>query len=61
MAKSNFQRRFEEKVKEAVENRADNIAKGGAADYSQYRESVGFILGLQESLRISEELESEDR
>lgn len=59
MAITHFQRILEIKLKEAVEKRRDFVAFGGAADYPTYRESVGFLLGLQEALKICQDIESE--
>lgn len=60
MAKTRFQRKLEDRIKEAVEKRKLFLASGGAEDYPGYRESVGYLLGMQEALALCEEIESED-
>lgn len=59
MSKTRFQLALESRVKEAVENRSISIANGDVTDYAHYREQVGYIRGLQDALKIGEEIESE--
>ena len=59
MSKTRFQAELETRINEAVENRTKSIAKGDAADYAEYREHVGYIRGLQDALKLGEQIESE--
>ena len=59
MSKTRFHAQLEVRIKEAVENRTNSIAKGDVPDYASYREHVGYIRGLQDALKIGEEIESE--
>lgn len=59
MAETRFTTLFKAKVKEVVDNRSDSLANGDAADYSKYRESVGYLRGLADAIKICEEIEGE--
>lgn len=59
MAKTRFHSQLERKINEAVENRSRSIASGAASDYAHYKENVGYILGLQEALKLCDEIEAE--
>ena len=59
MAKTRFHSILESKINEAVENRSKSIASGDASDYAHYRENVGYIRGLQESLKICDDIAAE--
>ncbi len=41
-----------EKIGEEIESRARILAQGGVKDYSEYRESVGFIDGLKAAVTM---------
>lgn len=47
------------KIGEEINLRADFIAQGGARDYPEYRESVGFIKGLEAAIKLLEEAETD--
>jgi hypothetical protein len=55
--KSVYFGRLEIRLREAMEQRAAHLIGGGAKDMAEYREGVGYIAGLHESLRVAEELD----
>ena len=59
MAQTRFHSILEERIKEAVESRRNSIASGHCIDYPAYRENVGYLLGLQDALKICDEIEKE--
>ncbi len=59
MAKTRFHAVLEARIKEAVENRSNSVVAGACSDYAHYRENVGYILGLQDALKICDEIEAE--
>jgi hypothetical protein len=59
MAKTRFHAELEARINIAVENRSKSIASGAASDYAHYRENVGYILGLQEALKLCDDIEAE--
>lgn len=59
MSKTRFHALLEEKIRIEVENRSISLANGGASDYPNYRESVGYIRGLQDAVKLCEEIERE--
>ena len=59
MSKTHFHAKLEARINEAVENRAKSIASGAATDYAHYKENVGYILGLQDALKICDDIASE--
>lgn len=52
--------RLRRKVEESVQNRADNVASGGAATHEEYRYLCGEIAGLRMVLRIMEDLHDDE-
>jgi hypothetical protein len=60
MAKTQFQRKLEARIKEAVDKRGNHLISGGASDFSQYKEDVGYILGLMDAIKLCEEIEAEN-
>jgi hypothetical protein len=61
MVKTRFHAQLEASIKEAVENRTVSIATGGATDYAHYRENVGYIHGLQDALKLCDDIEAESQ
>lgn len=59
MSQSRFHTMLEAKILAAMNDRKESIASGGAADYSTYMESVGYILGLKDALVLCSEVERE--
>jgi len=59
MAHSRFHSLLRERIKEEVDSRSLSLASGGAPDYSQYKDSVGYIRGLLDALKLCEEIEKE--
>ena len=59
MAYSHFHKVLRERIQEEVDSRVLSLASGGAPDYPQYRDSVGYIRGLHDALRLCEEIERE--
>ncbi len=57
MAESNFHRLLKIRVAEEVEKRSISLANGEAADYPKYQQSVGYILGLKDALKLCEDIE----
>lgn len=61
MAKTRFQAELEARIKIMVENRAASIAAGAASTFEHYRENVGYISGLNDVLKICEDIEGESK
>ena len=59
MAHSRFHSLLRERIKEEVDSRSLSLASGGAPNYSQYKDSVGYIRGLLDALKLCEEIEKE--
>ena len=59
MSKTRFHAQLEARINEVVENRSKSIASGAATDYPHYKENVGYILGLQDALKICDDIASE--
>ena len=57
--KTLFHARLEIKVKQAISDREQDIGRGGIADYSAYREQVGYLHGLRTALDLCDEIERE--
>jgi hypothetical protein len=53
---ADFYERFEQGVKIAARQKADEMAHGGAESYAEYREACGVIMGLNMSLHVLETL-----
>lgn len=53
-------RRLAAKIEAQRAKRAEFIVGGGASDYAQYRESVGYDAAMQDVLKLCEEIESEE-
>jgi hypothetical protein len=54
-----FHALLEKKIEEEIENRAASLASGAAADYPHYRESVGYINGLRDSIKLCDDVEQD--
>ncbi len=59
MAVSRFHRLLEAKVKEVIEGESIRISNGQPPDWASYRESVGYIRGLTDALRLCEDVEKD--
>ena len=59
MARSRLFSVLRERIQEEVDSRSLSLASGGAPDYSQYKDSVGYIRGLQDALKLCEDIEKE--
>lgn len=59
MAFSRFHRLLAEKIKAAAEAHGDSILCGQAKDYAEYRDGCGYIRGLNDALRLCEDIEGD--
>ena len=59
MAETNFHRLLRKKIEDAVRNRSDSLSDGAAIDYPHYRENVGYIHGMLDTLKLCDEIEQE--
>jgi hypothetical protein len=59
MAQTNLGRLLRAKVEDRINELAHSLANGAAADYPNYRQTVGLVQGLNESIQILDELERE--
>ncbi len=48
-----------QRIQAEMENRAAHIVAGGSRDFTEYRESVGFLDGLRRSVELMEEIQKE--
>ena len=44
-----------ERLDKLAQSRIDNLAKGGAKDFAEYKHSAGFILGLKQAAQEIED------
>ena len=54
-----FHALLEKKIGEEMQNRAASLASGAASDYPNYRESVGYINGLNDALKLCDDIEQD--
>lgn len=47
------------KLADEINNRATILAQGGAKDYSEYKENVGFLDGLKFAMLLVDEINKE--
>lgn len=59
MARSRVTRMVEQRIAASAEAMAQSIINGGAESFDIYRERCGFIRGLQEAIKILDEVEAE--
>lgn len=57
MAFSNFRNLLRERVQKEVSDFGESVLGGEAPDYASYREYVGYIRGLNNSLKLVDEIE----
>ena len=54
-----FHSLLEKKVEEAIQSRSAGVVAGQCVDYPSYRENVGYINGLMDSLKLCDEVEQD--
>ena len=59
MIRTHFHNLLDKRVKELVESRSASLARGAAADYAEYKYTVGYLSGLEDALKICDEIEGE--
>lgn len=59
MAFSRFHLLLIEKIRSAIEDHGASIICGQAKDYAEYRDACGYIRGLNDALRICEDIEGD--
>ena len=59
MAETRFHSVLKARVKELMDNRAASLGRGAANNYDDYRYTVGYIIGLEDCLKICEDIERE--
>ncbi len=59
MPVTRFHAILKEKIEKAVQDRLLSLASGGAQDYPQYRDNVGYLRGLNDALSLCDEIEKE--
>lgn len=59
MAGSNFVRILKLKAEGIINDRAMSLARGEAIDYGAYRQSVGFVEGVEAIIHTAEDMEKE--
>lgn len=57
MAVSRFHNLLRAKVEEKLVDIADSVCSGQLPDYPAYRDMVGYIRGLNDALRLCEDIE----
>lgn len=48
-----------QRIRDAILERSTHIVEGGARDFIEYRESIGFLDGLRRSVELMEEIQKE--
>lgn len=59
MAQSNLGRLFRDKVSARIDQYANDLVSGNAQDYHSYRQIVGIVSGMNESIQIMDDIERE--
>lgn len=54
-----FHSLLEQKIEETIRTRTDSLAGGAAVDYAQYMKTVGYINGLQDALKLCDDVEQD--
>jgi len=57
MAVTRFHSLLKAKLQEVISDATEAISCGLPSDYSSYKESVGYIRGLNDALRVCEDIE----
>ena len=60
MADNLFHRRLEAKVQAQIAKRTEYVMGGGLTE-TMYREEVGYVRGLNDALKLCEEIEQENQ
>lgn len=58
-AQTEFRQRLEKKLRSALEEGGDQLARGYAQDYPQYMDRVGYLRGFRQVLDLCAEVEKE--
>jgi hypothetical protein len=59
MAFSRFHNLLRERVQKAIIEYSDSIIGGQAKDFADYRDACGYIRGLNDALRLCEDIEGD--
>ena len=59
MAYSRFHNLLKERIQEVIADLSHSIISGQAVDYPSYRENVGYIRGLNDALRLCDDIEGD--
>lgn len=59
MAFSRFHNLLREKINAAMEGHSASLICGQAKDYADYRDGCGYIRGLNDALRLCEDIEGD--
>lgn len=54
-----FHSLLEVKIQEAMQEMSASVCRGQATDYARYKESCGYIHGLETALRLCDEVEQD--
>ena len=57
MVKTRFHTRLEVRINEVLEGQIESLIGGEALDYASYKGMTGYIRGLNDALRICEDIE----
>jgi len=59
MSETHFHRMLRAKVTEVLDARRLSVAEGVCSNFDRYMHEVGYITGLQDALKIADDLERE--
>lgn len=59
MPKTRFHTLLEAKIEKAIDDTAASIATGSCADYASYRDQTGYIRGLNDALKLADDIAGE--
>jgi hypothetical protein len=59
MVATNFGRVLRVRIAEEIDKRAESLIHGAALDYPMYRQSVGYVEGMDTVLAIMDDMEKE--
>jgi hypothetical protein len=57
VAKTRFHSRLEARIQEVLEGQIESLIGGEALDFASYKGTAGYIRGLNDALRICEDIE----
>jgi hypothetical protein len=57
VAKTRFHARLHDRINEVLEGQIESIIGGEALDFASYKGMAGYIRGLNDALRICEDIE----